>query len=205
MSLFITFEGIDGSGKSTQAKLLHEALLALGVKSILTREPGGTKLAEAIRSLLLGDGGVDDPLTEMLLLSAARRDHVNKLIIPSIEQGTVVISDRFLDSSLVYQGYVKGLALDKLEDVSKSAIGSFSPNLTFLVDLPVDIAMERVTSRFGEKNIYDSSSRSFHEKIRAGFLELAKQNSKRFSVVDGSVSQEELHKKVLDVYKQLKN
>lgn len=205
MSLFITFEGIEGSGKSTQAKLLYKALLALSINAILTREPGGTRLAEDIRSLILGGKGVDDPLTEMLLLSAARRDHVNKLIIPNIEQGNVVISDRFFDSSIVYQGYVKGLAIDKSEEISKIAIGNFLPNLTFLIDLPVDVAMKRVISRGEEKSVYDKSSYSFHERIRAGFLELASHDPKRFCILDGAVSEEELHKKVLDVCKQLNN
>lgn len=195
--MFITFEGGEGSGKSTQAKLLAEHLKKSGKEVVLTREPGGTELAEKIRNLLLGSNEINDPMTELLLLTAARKNHIQNLIIPSLKDGKIVISDRFLDSTMVYQGYVKKLEIQKIITISKAAFDDFMPDVTFLIDIDPKIGKERISKNRNETNHYDKKSIEFHESIRAAYLEIAELNYKRFRIIDGSLSMDQVTNNII--------
>lgn len=198
---FITFEGCEGSGKSTQVKLLKEYLEKLGQKVLLTREPGGTELAEEIRKVILSGKKIDDPLTEFLLISAARRDHVMNKIKPALAEGSFVICDRFFDSSLAYQGFAKGLDTDLMSAIVNLTIANFQPDITFLIDIEPEIALERIQKfRSDDNNHYDQMGVDFHNKIRNGFLEVAKQNPKRVVVINGSKSQEEVSSSIKNYF-----
>jgi dTMP kinase len=186
MAKFITFEGMEGSGKSTQVNLLKEYLLSKGVEVITTREPGGTALAEQIRHLLLNDCGITDVMTEFLLLSAARRDHVENLIKPSLAQGKWVICDRFYDSSLVYQGMVKNLDQQVIEKITELTLGKFKPDITFLLDIEPQTALARLDKRRAASNHYDTKGIEFHAAIRQGFLSLSKQEPHRIKVINAA-------------------
>jgi dTMP kinase len=196
---FITFEGIEGCGKSTQTKMLLEFFQKKKIPAILTREPGGTMVAEEIRNLLI-NGEIDklDGTTEVLLNFAARRDHVRKLIKPSLADKKIVISDRFFDSTLAYQGFAGGVDLAVIEKIKSAAIADFEPNITFLIDLDVKVAMQRILKR-DSNNRYEKMSLEFHQAVRTGFLEIAKANKKRFRVIDGSDSPSKIHKKILEI------
>ena len=178
---FITIEGIDGSGKSTQAKLLHQYLQEQGYRALLTREPGGTDLAEEIRRVILTPGKEElDPMAEILLYAASRAQHVNGLIRPALESGAIVISERFIHSSLAYQGYGLGRDLDLILEINRLAIGDLRPDLTFLLDATPETSGERVRSRSQVNgNGYDRIEMrglSFQERVRAGFLRLAEED-----------------------------
>jgi len=199
-SRFITFEGCEGSGKSTQAKLLESYFSKHNIFSLLTREPGGTALAEKLRSVLLSGDKITDPLTEFLILSAARRDHVENKIKPALKNNINVICDRFIDSSLAYQGYGKGLSLKKMEDIFDITIDDFTPDITFLIDIDPARALERIfKNRANEQNHYDKMDLAFHSKIRYGFLELANRNQSRIHVLDGSKEPEIIHEEILRI------
>jgi dTMP kinase len=176
---FISFEGIDGSGKSTQARLLAETLRAAGHEVVLTREPGGSPGAEEIRRLVLeGDPDRWSPETEILLFTAARRDHLEKTIRPALARGAVVITDRFADSTRMYQGISRGDLAGVVDRLHTLMIG-IEPDLTFLIDLPADIGLSRAQTRAGLEMRLDLQT-----KMRAGFLILAK--APRFRVIDGT-------------------
>jgi dTMP kinase len=202
MNKFITFEGIEGSGKSTQTKLLHQYFLDQNIPAILTREPGGSKLAEEIRSLLI-NGEIDkmDGICETLLNFAARRDHIQKLIKPALAKGEVVICDRFFDSTIAYQSFGQNVDLEIIKNVQKAAIGEFAPDITFLIDVDVEVAFERIKSR-AENNRYEKMDKNFHQKVRKGFLEIAKNNSKRIVLIDGIKSTKEIHNIILNILNQ---
>jgi dTMP kinase len=200
--MFISFEGGEGCGKSTQAKLLKEYMLSLGESVILTREPGGTDFAEELRKLLLNGKGINDPLTEFLLINTARRDHVINLVNKSLELNQVVISDRFFDSSYVYQGFVKGLPLSLIKEITKLSIGDFEPNITFLLDLDPIVSLGRVrNNNRGEENYYDKKGLSFHMKVREGFLMIAKEFNKRIKIINADQTQEKVFSDILAVLK----
>lgn len=199
--MFISFEGGDGSGKSTQAKLLKAHFESIGKQVILTREPGGTDLAEKLRSIVLSDKGIMDPIIELLVISAARRDHVENLIKPALTEGKIVISDRFFDSSFVYQGYLKGLALSKIEEITKAAIGDFAPQITFLLDLNSKVAIKRVGLR-KNINFYDAQSIEGFDKIRNGFLELATRYNERIKIIDAAVDEEIIAQQIKLFFKE---
>ncbi|MCS5597257.1 MAG: dTMP kinase [Alphaproteobacteria bacterium] len=192
--LFISFEGGEGAGKTTQIKRLKEWLESQGHDVVLTREPGGTPEAEKIRDLLVKrDGGNWDGLTELLLFFAARRHHVETLIKPAIAEGKIVICDRFADSTEAYQCYGHGVSKDVFTQIKTIVLGDFAPDTTFLLDVPVDIGLKRSkrvndsTEVLSDAEIEDRFERldaTFHEKLRAGFLEIAAQNDDRFMVID---------------------
>lgn len=187
--LFITFEGGEGSGKSTQVQNLANTLREQGRDVMLTREPGGTEEAERIRALLVqSDGGQWSPLEEVLLLFAARAHHVRTLIKPAVESGSIVICDRFTDSTRAYQGYGLGLDLKIIESIKRNVLGDFEPDITFLLDIPASDGLKRSTRRLKDEGSnedkYENLDIEFHEKLRAGFLELAEQNQNRFCIVD---------------------
>lgn len=192
---FISFEGIEGCGKSTQAKKLHEFF---SQNSILTREPGGTKAGEKIREILI-DEKIEklEAKTELFLNFAARLEHVEKLIKPALAAGKIVISDRFFDSTYAYQGNAFGLDEKLIDEVRKMAIGNFVPDITFLIDVPVEVAFARIEGREGN-NRYEKLGLDFHQKVRDGFLNLAKKNP-RIKIIDGTKFPEEIFAEITKI------
>jgi len=188
---FWSFEGIDGSGKSTQARRLAEVLRQAGHEVVLTREPGGSAGAEEIRRLVL-EGAVDrwSAETEILLFTAARRDHLEKTIRPALERGAVVITDRFADSTRMYQGISRGDLAQVVDDLHALMIG-VEPDLTFLVDLPAEVGLARAQSRAGAEMRFEDMGLALQTKMRSGFLALAAQHP-RFAVIDGTQSQDDI-------------
>jgi dTMP kinase len=186
VSLFITLEGPDGGGKSTQASLLVEYLQAHGVQVQLTREPGGTAIGDQIRRTLmdLGNTGMH-PRTEILLFSASRAQIVHQVIRPHLEAGGVVVCDRFADSTLAYQGYGHGLDLTALRIITAFATGGLKPDLTLLLDLPAEDGLQR-RERGGHWNRLDAYDLEFHKRVRQGYFELAAAEPGRWSTVDAS-------------------
>ncbi len=194
--MFITFEGIEGCGKSTQAKLLYEELLSRGKKVILTREPGGTPSAEEIREFILKEREeFFPPFSELLLYIAARGFHVENLIRPALKEGIDVICDRFSDSTIAYQGYGRGIDPKFIRDIDSKATGGLKPDITFLIDLPVKEALKRIGTR--ERDRIEKEELEFHEKVRSGFIEIAKREPERVVVLDGEKGIEEIFKEVV--------
>lgn len=182
---FITFEGGEGTGKSTQIRLLADVLTAGGVNVLRTREPGGSPGAEAIRAILVkGDTARWDGVTEALLLYAARRDHVEKTIKPALQAGTVVLSDRFADSTTAYQGAGHGLDRESLSQIREAAIGAFGPELTLIFDMPVAEGLRRAEARGGTENRYERMGTAFHERLRQEFLAIAAAEPARCLVIN---------------------
>jgi dTMP kinase len=194
----ITFEGGEGAGKSTQVRRLAETLARAGVDVLTTREPGGTPGAEAIRGLLVS-GPVErwSPLTEVLLHLAARHDHVVREIAPALTAGRWVLCDRFADSTRVYQGLAGGVGLDLVDRLHQAILGQLDPDLTFIMDLPVDRGLSRHQSAAGQDR-YERMGQSFHEAVRAGFLEIARRAPKRCKVIDAAQSEDEVARTILE-------
>ncbi|HEX3863959.1 MAG TPA: dTMP kinase [Stellaceae bacterium] len=197
---FITVEGGEGAGKSTQVELLLKALSGIGINAQCTREPGGSDGAEAIRALLL-EGATDrwDAIGEALLLNAARRDHVFRQIKPALDGGAWVICDRFADSTLAYQGYGRGLPRANLQALHRLAIGDFVPDLTLILDLPVAEGLARAARRSGTGDRFERLGRDFHERMRQGFLSIAAENPDRCVVIDAVGTRDLVHHAVLAV------
>ena len=187
--LLIAFEGVEGSGKTTQAARLTEHLGARGVDVVSTREPGGTPAAEAIREILLArEGDALDDRAEALLYAAARAEHVTQVIAPALRRGAVVVSDRYVDSSLAYQGHGRGLEISALADVNRWATGGTRADLVVLLDLPASDGLERARRRRGvdAADRLEGQPQDFHERVAAGFAALAKEEPDRFVVIDAS-------------------
>lgn len=184
---FITFEGGEGGGKSTQVKGLATVLGGAGIDVVTTREPGGTPGAEEIRKLLV-EGAPErwDGMTEALLLAAARREHVVRTIAPALAAGRWVISDRFADSTLAYQGDGRGLDRAALETLRKLAVGNLLPDLTLILDLPVELGLARAQARRGTELRFEAMDRAFHERLRQGFLTIAAAEPTRCVVIDAA-------------------
>jgi dTMP kinase len=184
---FITLEGGEGGGKSTQARRLAAWLEGQGHKVLLTREPGGSPGAEEIRKLLV-QGSADrwDPVTETLLHFAARRDHLERVIRPALAAGHWVLSDRFADSTLAYQGYGHGVDRGFIAALESAVVGSQRPDLTLILDLPVTQGLERAGARQGAETRYEEMAQAFHERLRQGFLDIAKQEPQRCRVIDAT-------------------
>lgn len=199
---FITFEGGEGAGKSTQVRLLADALERAGIEVVSTREPGGSAGAEAIRSLLV-TGAVDrwDAHTEALLHTAARRDHLARTVWPALDRGAWVVCDRFADSTLAYQGYGHGLSKDFITGLTRLAVGDFKPDLTFVLDLTVEEGLRRAGGRGGAEDRYERMGTAFHERLRQGFLEIARNEPDRCAVIDASLAPEEVHQMVMRAVK----
>lgn len=197
--MFITFEGIDGSGKSTQARLLADALTEAGHEVVLTREPGGSEGAEEIRELLLR-GATDrwSAETECLLFTAARRDHLEKTILPALRTGKIVISDRFADSTRLYQGISRGDLRGLVDRLHEMVIGR-EPDLTFIIDINPTIGLERALSREGSEARFEEMGVKMQSVLRMGFLKLAQEFSRRCVVVDGARPRDSVADKVLAI------
>ena len=195
---FITFEGGEGAGKTTQAKMLCDALNGAGIETVLTREPGGTFGAEAIRDLVL-EGTSDrwSGMTELLLMYAARLDHVEKLIKPALERGVWVVSDRFADSSLAYQGYARGLGPDRVKAVHEAVMGGFEPDLTILFDIDPILAQKRVETRGEDLSRFDAESIGFHKTLRDAFLDIANDSGERIFTLDAASSRDAVQTRIL--------
>lgn len=190
---FISFEGIEGTGKSTQAKLLQQGLLGLGYEVILTEEPGGTLISLRIREILLSvDHTNMKPLTELLLYNAARAQHIEEVILPALNRGAVVITDRFTDSTFAYQGYGRGIDLDLLESIDKIATNGLRPDITVLLDLDVETGLKR-NRRINKTDRLELEDVEFHERVRKGYHELAAKEPERIKVLDASVGIEEIN------------
>ena len=186
--LFITLEGIDGSGKSTQAQLLATLMRDYGYEVVQTREPGGSTGAEDIRRLLVeGDPGRWSPETEILLFTAARRDHLERTILPAIEAGTVVVSDRFADSTRVYQGVARADLRGTVDQLHSLMIGR-EPDITFIIDMDPEIALQRGLARNSGEDRFEDMGLQFQKDLRAGFLDLAVQFPERCHVINGNQS-----------------
>lgn len=184
---FITLEGGEGAGKSTLSRGLAERLQSRGYEVVVTREPGGTPNAEAIRALLVeGDVSRWSPLGETLLLYAAREDHVRTLIQPALQRGAWVISDRFADSTRAYQAVAGGLAPSIIEQIHIASLGNFAPDLTLIVDLDPDIGLARTIARGEGATRFEQMPTAFHQALRGGFLDIAKAEPARCTVVDGA-------------------
>ncbi|MBV8776356.1 MAG: dTMP kinase [Alphaproteobacteria bacterium] len=184
---FITLEGGEGAGKSTQAALLVAALERAGIAAVATREPGGSPGAEAIRALLLR-GEVDrwDAVSETLLFSAARRDHVANVVAPRLAAGTWVVCDRYIDSTIAYQGYGRGLPIDELMAIQRFASGNLWPDLTLILDLTFLEGFRRAAGRAGAADRFERLDHEFHERLRSGFLRIARDDPGRCAVIDAS-------------------
>ena len=190
-SIFVTFEGIEGSGKSYQSKKLFRKIKSMGFPVIYTREPGGTKAAEKIRDLILKDYFYPDSkekfnkYTDTLLYLAARNEHLEKTIKPAISKKKIIICDRFIDSTLAYQVYGKGVNKNLVDSVHKYILGSVKPNLTFILRANISKAMQRLRKR-KKKNRYDKFPKNFYDRVQKAFLKIAKSDKKKYAIIDNS-------------------
>ncbi len=193
---FIVLDGADGCGKTTQAKLLAEALQRRGVEAILTHEPGGTPAGERIRDVLLSPATGDlNPLTEALLFCADRAQHVNTLIMPALQDGKTVVCDRFASSTAVYQGFAGGLGFELVQKLNDIATGGLRPDLLVVLDVDLRTARERM--HHGRLDRIEQYSERFHDDVRQGFIEYARLLGERAVVVDGSGSAEDVHEEIM--------
>lgn len=194
--LFITFEGADGCGKTTQIKLLDEYLRAKGYQTLLTREPGSKGLGEKLREILLNYDGEVSPVAESFLFLADRAQHIDCIIKPALEKGTIVLCDRHTDSTLAYQGYGRGLDLEEIRKLNKIATSGLTPDLTIVLDVDIETSQARVGA---EKDRMESAGIEFFQRVRNGFLEIAKQEPERVKVINSADSIENIHKKVVEL------
>ena len=194
--IFITFEGGDGCGKTTQIKLLDEYLRSKGYKTLLTREPGSKGLGVKLREILLNYDGEVSPNAESFLFLADRAQHVDCIIKPALEEGVVVLCDRHTDSTVAYQGYGRGLDLEQIHRLNNIATSGLKPDLTIVLDVDVETSQKRVGA---EKDRMESAGIKFFERVRKGFLEIAKQEPERVKVVDSTQSIEEIHREILEL------
>ena len=194
---FISLEGGEGAGKTTQATRIKSALEAANIEVVITREPGGTFGAEAIRDLVLGGSHERwSGLTELLLMYAERLDHVEKLIKPALARGVWVLCDRFSDSSMAYQGYARGLGREKVAAIDEVVLGGFKPDLTILFDIDPILAQRRVKARGEDLSRFDTEDLDFHKTLRAAFLDIAKRNTERFGIVDATLSRDAIEAQI---------
>ena len=204
--LFITLEGGEGAGKSTQIQMLKSALEAMGKQVLLTREPGGSKGGELIRPLLVSGEADWDAVSETLLFSAARRDHLTHKVWPALKEGKVVLCDRFSDSTLAYQGYGRGdnpKIQETVKDLYKIVAGDFEPDLTLILDIDPKIGLKRSCDRAGNnEKRFENMDFSFHENLRQGFLKIASDNPKRCKIINADQTPELVHEEIMKAIKE---
>ena len=202
MSFFISIEGFDGTGKSTQSKLLKDGLEKANINSIIVREPGSTNFSEKIRNIIKENTEIEI-MTELLLFQTSRSELVSKVIKPNLEKGKVVITDRYTDSSIAYQGYGGGIDINLIEELNKISTSDLTPNLTFLLDMDVKDSIERTLKRNNEENEqidkFENKDFDFHEKVKNGFNEIMKKNKDRIIKIDASKEIEVISKKILNI------
>ena len=197
--LFITFEGADGCGKTTQMKLLAEYLKNNGKNVVLTREPGSKGLGEKVREILLNYEGRVSDRCESFLFLADRAQNIDIIVNPAVDEGKIVLCDRHIDSTVAYQGYGRGLDIERINMLNSIATNGRKPDLTFVFDIDVETSMKRVGK---EKDRMESAGIDFHNRVRQGYLELAKQEPQRIKVLDATKSIEDIHKKVVEILKK---
>lgn len=207
---FITFEGPDGSGKTTQAKLVHKYLRERGIDAVLTREPGGTKVGEAVRRILLDpETGEITPLTELLLYMAGRAQHVETVIRPALEAGKVVLCDRFIDASEAYQGYGRAVPLDFVRELNRISTRNLLPTRTILIDVESEIALahavadERSEAASGKADRMEAAGIEFHRRVRNGYLEIARRDADRVRLIRRKERIEDTHAEILGALEDL--
>lgn len=198
--LFITFEGADGCGKTTQIELLNKYLQEKGMKTLLTREPGCKGLGVKLREILLNYDGEVSPTAESFLFLADRAQHIDCIIKPAVRQGTIVLCDRHTDSTVAYQGYGRGLDIEQIHSLNKIATGGMKPNLTIVFDIDVETSMSRVGNN---KDRMESAGIEFFNRVRNGYLEIAKIEPERVKIINSSDTIENIHKKVVELIEQL--
>jgi len=191
--LFITFEGIEGSGKTTQIHLLRDYVERKGYRCQITREPGGCRIGDKIRDILMDSSNENlTPLSELLLIMANRAQHVTEVIEPALRDQRILICDRFHDATVAYQGFARGVALDLIERLNQTVAGELKPDLTILLDCPVEVGLERARERMANENVswkegrFEGEQRDFHQRVRDAYLTIAKAEPHRITVVDGS-------------------
>jgi len=202
LSLFITFEGIEGCGKTTQIGLLTSFLERLHRPFLLTREPGGTGVGEQIRQILLSSENVGiEPMAELYLYAAARVQHIRQVISPALREGKLVICDRFADATLAYQGYGRGMDLAWIEEIHARTMENVKPDLTFLLDLPVEEGLRRALKRMEKHSVkedrFEKEALDFHRRVREGYLILARNQPRRIVALDGMKEEKTLHREIL--------
>ncbi len=204
--MFITLEGIEGSGKTTQIPYIVDFLNQNGRACVVTREPGGTQIGEKIRSILLDSTSCAmDPLTELLLYMADRAQHLHELVYPAIRAGKTVVCDRFFDATVVYQGYARGLDVEWIKSLHRLILNDIRPDLTLLLDLPPEIGLSRAWKavhsgdRTAGETRFEQEAITFHQKVREGYLTLSLAEPERFSVIDASQTQENVRKDIIKV------
>lgn len=197
--MFITLEGIEGSGKTTQIDRLADFLAQNGIKCVITRQPGGTVIGESIRSILLNpENDTLAPMTELLLYLADRAQHINEVIKPALATGQTVVCDRYFDATVVYQGFARGLSVQLLKDLHQLLFDNLKPDVTLLLDLSPQQGLERAWQqlnsgqRVGRESRFESEAIVFHEKVRAGYLELARLEPQRFHVINAARSPDQV-------------
>ena len=199
--LFITFEGGEGVGKTTQINLLKSYLLNINYKVVCSREPGGTIEGEQVRKLLVsGSSKTWDPMSEALMFNASRRQHINKIILPSLDKGNIVLCDRFIDSTIVYQGYAGSIEQSILKDLHKKFCYNLYPDLTFFLNLDASLGLKRTRKRsdYKEENRFENFGLDYHNKISKGFNNLANNNKERIITIDASQSIEQISKNIIN-------
>ena len=202
--LFITFEGTDGAGKTTQIQRLTADLRQTGYDVCLTREPGGTPISEQIRDMLLNpDHSEMAATTELLLYAASRAQHVSEVIKPALEAGKVVISSRFADAMVVYQGYGRGLDLERINHLNRIATDGVTPDVTFVLDLPVEIGLQRVQNSRDGLDRLEREKIEFHRRLREGYQILAKQEPQRLKIIDSQVNSEQVYAQIQAIIQPL--
>ncbi|UXU57114.1 dTMP kinase [Staphylococcus agnetis] len=200
MALFITIEGPEGSGKTTVLKAVVEQL-SKDYDVIATREPGGVKTAEAIRNILL-EGDAMDPRTEALLFAAARREHLVEKVLPALDKGITVICDRFIDSSLAYQGYARNIGVEAIQTINDFAIEGHAPDLTLYLDIPAEVGQARIMQNQRAQNRLDKEDEAFHARVIDGYQQLIQNHPERYEVIDATQSIDAVIQDVLSVIKQ---
>ncbi len=202
--MLITFEGGEGSGKTTQIKLFAESLRRIGYDVVETRDPGGTTIGDEIRRILLDTtNGLMSEITEMMLYNASRAQVIDEVILPNLLARKIVLCDRFYDSTYAYQGYGRGIDMDMLRTITGLATNGLSPHLTFMLDIPVKTGLAR-RKKSKEINRMDLQTEAFHQRVRSGYYKLAKQEPKRWVIVDADQSIEAVHNELMMQWKERK-